>query len=74
MSRGMAVCQKSFRLERLESDTSGFSASLDHDDLQDNSEELDVDRCDANLRGQYPFSSWSLTPPHTARFILIHFE
>lgn len=48
----MAVCQKPLCLERLESDTSGFSASLDQDDLQDNTEELDVEQCDAKLQGQ----------------------
>lgn len=51
LSRGMAVCQKPLCLERLESDTSAFSASLDHYDLQDNTDELDVDRCDAKLWG-----------------------
>lgn len=53
--QGMAVCQKPLCLERLESDTSGFSASLDHYELHDNTEELDVDLCDAKLQGQYPF-------------------
>lgn len=52
MSQGMAVCQKPLCLEHLESDTSGFPASLDHYDLQDNTEELDVDQCDAKLQGQ----------------------
>ncbi|KAK3568233.1 hypothetical protein QTP86_002014 [Hemibagrus guttatus] len=47
----MAVCQKPLCLKRLESDTSGFMSSLDHLDLQDNTEELDVDQCDAKLQG-----------------------
>ncbi|XP_058247299.1 phospholipase D1 [Hemibagrus wyckioides] len=46
----MAVCQKALCLKRLESDTSGFMSSLDHLDLQDNTEELDVDQCDAKLQ------------------------
>ncbi|KAK3543368.1 hypothetical protein QTP70_018377, partial [Hemibagrus guttatus] len=46
----MAVCQKPLCLKRLESDTSGFMSSLDHLDLQDNTEELDVDQCDAKLQ------------------------
>ncbi|XP_047670898.1 phospholipase D1 isoform X2 [Tachysurus fulvidraco] len=46
----MAVRQKPLRLKRMESDTSGFVTSLDHLDLQDNSEDLVVDQCDAKLQ------------------------
>lgn len=71
MIQGMAVCQKPLCLKRLESDTSGFMSSLDHLELQDNTEELDVDQCDAKLRGQCPYLYWSLTQLLTASHKLV---
>ncbi|TSU62976.1 Phospholipase D2 [Bagarius yarrelli] len=46
----MAVCQKSPCLKRLVSDPSGFTASLDHYNLQDNAEDQDVDQCYAKMQ------------------------